>query len=78
MSILESYHENLLKHGIKDYSFEECLYDYRLSMVLCLSRDVYAVGASIASDEHIPNHIYTNLLRFYEAILDHKVNSLLV
>ena len=33
MGLLRMYHSLLIEHGISDYSFEECLEDYRVSML---------------------------------------------
>lgn len=34
--LLEHYHQQLLLHGVKDYDWELCWYDYRASVIRCL------------------------------------------
>lgn len=45
MDILKRYHQNLFDQGVGDYSFEQCLIDYRLSTLYCLAYAVIAGGS---------------------------------
>ena len=47
VDILKCYHQNLADGGVRNYSFEQCLLDYRLSALYCL---VYAVIAGGSVD----------------------------
>ena len=45
MGILKRYHQNLVGQGVGDYSFDQCLIDYRLSALYCLLYAVVAAGS---------------------------------
>ena len=35
-NLLRAYHQCLLSHGVTDYSYDQCMADYRLSILACL------------------------------------------
>jgi thiamine kinase-like enzyme len=37
MDLLRRYHRRLLDHGVQNYSWDDCWYDYRASIIRCLS-----------------------------------------
>ncbi len=43
MDLLRMYHQILVENGVKGYSFEQCMYDYRLTMLDCFARLVYVI-----------------------------------
>jgi hypothetical protein len=45
MGILRSYHSILTENGVRDYSFDQCLHDYRLSTLFCLVYPVIGGGS---------------------------------
>lgn len=34
--LVERYHQRLVEHGVRDYDWEQCWYDYRASVIRCL------------------------------------------
>ena len=44
MDILKAYHETLLEHGVKGYSFDQCFDDYRTCAMFCLVYPVISGG----------------------------------
>lgn len=78
MDILDSYFSVLVKNGVCGYSFGECLYDYRYSMLDSLCTVVQYIGEDTFKDEgtkHLVNSII--LPRISAAILDLNVGDLL-
>jgi hypothetical protein len=70
MSLLQMYHNLLLAAGIDDYPFEQCLRDYRLSMLLCFMRVVPMLGSDLIEEEHLLTTLHTLLARASAAIID--------
>jgi aminoglycoside/choline kinase family phosphotransferase len=70
MSLLQMYHTLLLAAGIDDYPFEQCLRDYRLSMLLCFMRVVPMLGSDLIEEEHLLTTLHTLLARATAAIID--------
>jgi hypothetical protein len=50
--LLRLYHDALVANGVQDYTFEQCLTDYRLATVLAPARLAYAVGLSEGLQAH--------------------------
>ena len=44
MGLLGRYHATLTERGVQGYSFDQCLYDYRLLMLDCLFRAANSLG----------------------------------
>jgi hypothetical protein len=44
MQQLRAYHEVLVEHGVKDYSFDECLRDYRLNLLVTTLTPIAVCG----------------------------------
>ena len=63
--LLQLYHDALVANGVQDYTFEQCMADYRLATVLAPARLACAVGLS-EELMHIPVHSGT---RCFLAIL---------
>jgi hypothetical protein len=51
MNVLRSYHDTLLEHGVRDYSFEQCLADYRMTAMFCLAYPVVGGGTLDLANE---------------------------
>jgi thiamine kinase-like enzyme len=50
--LLRLYHNELVAHGVQDYSFEQCTADYRMATVLAPARLACAVGLSDGLNAH--------------------------
>jgi hypothetical protein len=50
--LLRLYHSELVAHGVQDYTFEQCMADYRMAAVLAPARLACAVGFSDALSAH--------------------------
>ena len=77
LSLLHTYHSMLVGNGVSDYSFEECLSDYRLSM---LDMVVFWVGTGGYCDyngERATVYLHNSLERFDAAISDLACTELL-
>ena len=71
--ILRTYHSVLLENGVKGYDFEECLYDYRFSVLQHLFRCVVGGGQLDFSSPRGNAYISALLQRTDAAMSDHKV-----
>ena len=70
MDILRSYHETLLEHGVKGYSFDQCFSDYRACAMFCLVYPVIAGGTLDLANERGTALVATMLDRSVATILD--------
>ena len=71
--ILRTYHSVLLENGVEGYDFEECLYDYRFSVLQHLFRCVVGGGHLDFSSDRGNAYISALLQRTNAAMIDHKV-----
>ena len=54
IGILKAYHRNLAAGGVEDYSYEQCLHDYRLSALFLLAYAVIGAGGlDLANDRAV-------------------------
>jgi hypothetical protein len=51
-NLLLTYHSALVQYGIKDYSFEQCWFDYRLAVI---GKLFVTVGATVLADNSTPH-----------------------
>ncbi len=70
MEILHSYHEKLLEHGVRDYSFDECFNDYRRAAMFCLVYPVISGGNLDLANERGVELVTAMLDRSVATILD--------
>lgn len=79
MDILSSYHMALMENGISDYSFDECLRDYRYSTLSLLIGKVFSIGRGIHGKDVEWRHLDSNIVlpRFSAAILNLNAGDLL-
>ena len=77
MNLLRTYHAVLLEHGVRDYSFAQCLDDYRLAMLDGFVRMVISIGGDGLTDEQARAHREIIWPRFCAAVLDLNVDELL-
>ena len=67
---LQMYHMTLVENGVNGYSFDECLYDYRMAMFINLSRMVWLIGTGNLSPEEETGFREVILPRNCAAIMD--------
>ena len=77
MDLLRAYHQILVDNGIQGYTFEQCLHDYRLSLLLRFGALISTIAAMPFTREQIQIHIDILLPRNSAAILDHNAGELL-
>ncbi len=75
--LVKLYHGMLVAHGVKDYSFEQCWQDYRLSTLLLLGYSVIALGSLDHANERGVELFTTISKRTFAAITDLKSAELL-
>jgi hypothetical protein len=64
--LLRLYHDALVANGVQDYTFEQCLADYRLAIVLAPARLAGAVGLSEGLQAH-PGAFWDTLFPRYSS-----------
>jgi len=78
MALLRMYHTILVEAGVGGYSFDQCLHNYRLLMLVGLFRVVIMAGGGInIPDEQIHKQCNIVLPRYSAAIVDLDVDELL-
>ena len=75
--LLRAYYQILIDNGVQEYSFEQCLRDYRLSLLNRFARLVSTVAVMPFTREQIQMHIDVLLPRNIAAILDNNAGELL-
>ena len=70
LDILEEYHSTLEEQGVRSYSFEECLYDYRLSMLELFVFWIITGGYCDYEGERAAVYLRNTLERLHDAIVD--------
>ena len=75
--LVKLYHDTVVAHGVKDYSFEQCWQDYRLSTLLLLGYSVIALGSLDHANERGVELFTTISKRTFAAITDLKSAELL-
>jgi hypothetical protein len=73
MDLLRTYHQALLECGVRDYTFAQCLHDYRLYLVFALAAGVFTVILSDYTEENKRAYVDTLVPREVTAILDHGI-----
>jgi hypothetical protein len=77
MDVLRAYHEKLMEHGVRDYSFDQCFNDYRLTAMFCLVYPVIAGGTLDLANERGLTLARTMLDRSITTILDLNCDEML-
>ena len=70
LGLLREYHSILEQHGIRGYSFEECLHDYRLSMLEVFVFWIITGGHCNYDGERAAVYLRNTLERLNSAIVD--------
>lgn len=82
--LLKMYHQILIDNGVKGYSFEQCMDDYRLTMLDCFARLVFVIREPFPGEDldryHATDHKFreVELPRRCAAILDLGADKLLI
>jgi hypothetical protein len=77
MRLLQTYHRALLDHGVQGYTFEECLLDYRRSILFALVYPVIVCGSLDLANARGHQLATVVLERSVAAILDLHAAELL-
>lgn len=77
MNLLHDYLRILDDYGVRDYSFDDAMYDYRLSLIHRFGNLITTIAAMPFTEEQIRMHADVLLPRIISAILDHDCYSLL-
>lgn len=77
MDLLRMYHGTLVDNGVKGYSFEACLEDYRKTVLFCLCYPVLSGGTYDMSNPRTLELVQTMLDRSVSAIVDLNAGELL-
>lgn len=77
MDLLEVYHQILEENGVREYTFDQCLHDYRLSLLNRFGSLISTIAAMPFTPEQIQNTIDVLVPRISAAILDHNAGELL-
>lgn len=75
--LVSAYHRILLEAGVRGYSFEQCLQDYRISLLQRFGALISTIAAMPFTREQIEMHMDVLLPRCCAAMLDHEVGGLL-
>ena len=70
LGLLKEYHSILEEHGVRGYTFEECLYDYRLSMLEVFVFWIITGGHCNYEGERAAIYLRNTLERLDDAIVD--------
>lgn len=76
MELLVAYHRTLLEAGVRDWGFEQCLHDYRLSLLHRFAALISTIAAMPFTKEQIELHVDVLLPRCCAALADHDVGDL--
>jgi len=83
MGLLRMYHHVLVENGVEGYTFEQCLDDYRLTMLECFARLVYVIREPFPGEDlkrfQATDHKFRQVLlpRQCAAILDLDADKLI-
>jgi len=77
ISILHDYLRVLDDYGVRDYYFDDAMYDYRLSLIHRFGALITTIAAMPFSEEQIMMHVDVLLPRIISALLDHDCHLLL-
>jgi aminoglycoside phosphotransferase (APT) family kinase protein len=75
--LLTAYHGILLEEGVRGYTFEQCRYDYRMSLLQRFGALISTIAAMPFTQEQIEMHVDVLLPRCCAAILDLDAGELL-
>ena len=71
------YRALLMENGVQDYTFDQCLYDYRISLLHSLARQVIVVGGGFVAADQERKLCDLIVPRYIAAVLDLDAGELL-
>ena len=77
IGLLRDYHRILTDNSVRGYSFEQCLHDYKLSLLQRFHALVSTIAVMPFSNDAIQMHVDVLLPRNIAAILDQNAGDLL-
>ncbi|MCH7714147.1 MAG: DUF1679 domain-containing protein [Chloroflexi bacterium] len=77
MDLLKGYHDCLVENGVREYEFDQCRQDYRLSMFFPMARLVTAGAILDFSSARGRSLISALIERVNAAVADHRLGELL-
>lgn len=77
MDLLHDYLRILDDHGVRNYSFDDAMYDYRISLLHRFGALISTIAAMPFTKKQIRMHVDVLLPRTIAAVLDHDCRSLL-
>jgi thiamine kinase-like enzyme len=78
MGLLRTYHATLEANGVTGYSFEECVEDYRFSMLEIIVFWIVSGGYCEYEGERATTYLHNSLARFHSAVEDLRSADLLL
>ncbi len=75
--LLHSYHTLLVDSGVRDYTFEQCWDDYRLALLLPVSRAMTVVGIGAATEAQARGYCDVIVPRYCQAAHDLQIGDVL-
>ena len=75
--LIKLYHDTLCEHGVRDYSFDQCWDDYRMSMLDNLWRMVLSLGGRNMREAQYAAHRDVIAPRFFTAVVDLNCGEML-
>ena len=70
MDVIHRYHDTLMEHGVSDYSFDQCMEDYRAAAMFCLVYPVISGGSLDLANERGSALVTAMLDRSVATIID--------
>lgn len=75
--LLRRYHDGLVAGGVQDYSYDQCLLDYRRCVLFCWVYPVIAIGTIAAANDRGRDLTIAMMERSAAAIMDNNAGELL-
>lgn len=76
MERLRSYYQKLIDSGVQGYTYEQCLYDYRICLLQRFTALVSTIAVMPFSEEQRHIHLDILLPRTIAAVLDHQAQEI--
>lgn len=77
LDLIKMYHQTLIERGIKDYTFEQCWDDYRLSMLYSIARFIIVIGTGAVQGQQQIDYCQNIVPRFVSAAIELLSGALL-
>lgn len=77
MDLIKMYHQCLIENGVQAYSFQQCLKDYKVSMLNHLARHIIVTLLMDLTPDMEHRFLDIVIPRYFDAVLDLKAHELL-